>query len=271
MIALGVSILLLILIFKDVRELFRSKNKFSFRDLNHSNFKIIIQYLILIVGVVFVSVSFSIPWYLIMYLLFFSLLGFALLVFWMKQFDGNIHNFNQFILILSHLSAQFKSSFKILSSLEEVLLVVDESHRPLIEGLIVDCYEGRDMLKSFSKFSDHYLLHSMLSMMVYAEQYGDEELERGLSMLERDVDDLNEDVHNFVVQMHQFSRKLILLCVIGIGIALVSRNMLRMVAEIDLSVYYQNTAFIFLLVMIMVLVFSHQIFRHQLLMEEESL
>jgi len=101
--------------------------------------------------------------------------------------------------------------------------------------------------------------------------YGDEEIDRGLSLLERDVDDLMEDVYQFVGEMFSFRRKLILLVVFGIGIALVSRNMLRMVVDLNLSTYYQNTAYVFLMSMILVVVGAHRVFTRGLMMEKESL
>ncbi len=274
MMMVGLSLFIFIFLYKDIR-LFVSKRMwermFIHRDTKYSNRSLLVQYLGLTLSIVLVSYFFTLPFHLSLLLGFFALIGFTLLISWMFVFNQNLHDFNQYILITSHLSAHFRMNKKILSSLEEVLRVVDKSHHELIESLIHDAYLGKDMVYSFDALSSHYLLKSMVSMMQHAEMYGDEEIDRGLSLLERDVDDLMEDVYQFVGEMFSFRRKLILLVVFGIGIALVSRNMLRMVVDLNLSIYYQNTAYVFLMSMILVVVGAHRVFTRGLMMEEESL
>ncbi len=271
MIGMSLSVVVLCYLYRDLRELFVHRGHFSFRGWSHSNVQILVQYVLLILGVLSVSYWFDLNAYFRSLLLGISFIGFTLVVNWTRKFSVNVHNFDQFILILSHLSAHFKMSHKILSSLEEVLLVVDASHKNLIKELIDDAYQGYDMETSFITLGSHYLLRSMVSLMVHAERFGDDDIDRGLSLLERDVDDLHEDVYGYIKLMHDFRRKLVLLCVFGVGIALVSRNMLRMVVDLNLSVAYQNTSYVFLLSMVLVLVLAHRVFTHDLLMNEELL
>lgn len=274
MMALGVSILGILILYKDIKEFIDKKMwrmVFEHRIRKFGFTKILLQYLFLSLSVFIVSFYFSLPLHLSIQLLLISVVGFTLLLSWLLRFHNNIHDFNQFILIGSHLCAQFKVSHKVLNALEEVALVVDESHKVVVEKLIQVSYVNGDILKEFRTMNNHYLLHSMVSMMIHAETYGDQELDRGLSLIERDLDALLEDVYHFIDEIFIFRRKLVLLCVFGVCISLISRNMLGMVLDIVSSPYYQNTAYFFLLVIVMVLVLAHRLFIKDLIMEEEGL
>lgn len=199
-----------------------------------------------------------------------SILVFYHIVRQLKYFHIEFDRVTQFILVMSHLSHQFKTHQKIEHALAEVFEVCNDNTKEKLEE-VEHHLEKLGYQEAFGMYHQHYLLKTLVTTMAHAQEQGDDNIFHALNLIEQDIDELNNHVFIYIQKMMQLRNKILMLCIFGLGVSYVSQNMLNMVVDLSALGLYQDMVFLFILCNMLLLGFSFNILTLPLLMKEELL
>lgn len=256
-------------LFMELRKL-QGVGKLVYKDLIIKYQNVLIQYAIVLGAIIALSYTFRMRIPYIFILVGVSMIVFIKIVKTMNQFNRNYTETTQFILVLTHLSHQFKTHQKIEHALLQVMEVCDETTRKQLE-VVYEKIELESYQEAFSHYHDHYLLRTLVTTMAHAQEQGDDNIMHALNLIEQDIDDLNNHIFMFIRNMMGLRNRIVLLSCFGMVVSLVSQNMLHMVVDITTLGLYQDVVFIFMVVMVILVGSSFNILTLPLIMAEECL
>lgn len=198
-------------------------------------------------------------------------LGLMIVFSWMMVFQRNQHVFTQFTTLVLHLCSHFKISSKTVLALNNTKSVLDDEFQATIDDAIAHLHAGETYRLSFDSFPSHFTFYSLVKLMEAVEVFGNDNLQAGLGIIEHDVDDWIDDTYDFVQQLIRFKNRVIVLCVMGLVVALISQRMLSGVVDITHMRLYQDIVFTHLMVTIICLIYGHRVLRHEWISNKECL
>lgn len=269
MIRIVVFIILLVVFLSKLPKLIKQRN-IRYKDLLVKQQSIFIQYVLGIIGLVSLSYAFKLKWSYISLLILTSLFIFSYILTRLEIFSSNYDETMQLILVMTHLSHQFKNHQKIENALQGVLEVCNDQTRDKLKEVEI-LFDNQTYQTAFSNFHDHYLIKTLVTTMAHAQQEGDDHINHALLLIEQDIDELNNHIYLYIQKMNFLRNRILLLSIFGMGVTLVSQNMLNMVVDLSSLAMYQDVVFIFLLIMLILLALSFNIMSLPLIMKEECL
>lgn len=199
------------------------------------------------------------------------LISSLLLLLWKYQFEENFaYNFAlaQFML---HFSSYFKQEERVLPALRK-----SESYlEPCIENNVLKMIEELEYTQNkkdcFKLISDHYLLMSMVSLMLNHENFGDSHIVEALDALEDEIMAWSFDLRKFKGDVELYIRQIVLVCVLSMLVAIMSQNMLAQTVNIQSALKYQKSIFIFMQVILAIILRAYKIMKVNPIFKEERL
>lgn len=261
--------ILLVLIIKEGIKLMRHE-EIIYKDILINNRTVLVQYGCILIVLLLVSRAFHIRWPYVVLLFLISGIVLLHVLKVLNDFDTSYHDIMQLILFMTHLSHQFKTHQKIEFALEEVKTVCDEDLILMIDLILQSIEEGR-YHEAFDLYNSHYLLKTLVTTMAHAQHQGDDNIMQALTLIEQDIDDLNNHIFIYISKMVALRNRILLLTCFGLVVSFVSQNMLNMVVDLTSMTLYQDVVFIFMISIIVLLGASFNIMKMPLIMEEEML
>ena len=181
--------------------------------------------------------------------------------------------FNGFTMFLQTFIAVFKINPKTYPSLLECEKVCENETYDLIqnmketlqkEGHIEPC------MQVLLNYQPHFIVHNLVTLVTTIENHGGLYNE-GLDLIQDDIDDWIEDIYNYKKIQTSTKNKMMGLCLLSIGIAFISKNMLADISFNTNSELYQLAMFIFLTCELLTLFLAHKIFSKPWFEKEEKL
>lgn len=269
MIRILAACLLLLIFLHDLKDI-RKYKKIQYKDLVVHHKQVLIQYSVLLIGFIGVALAFQLKFSYLMLLVLGSVFALIYILRKLVQFYDNFEETSELILVMTHLSHQFKQHQKIEHALQSVYEVCNDKTRLHLDA-VADALHTTGYQEAFSLYNEHYILKTLITTMVHAQEQGDDHIMHALHLIEEDIDDLNNQIFSFVRDMVALRNKILMLLAFGMGVSLVSQNMLNLVVDLkDLSLY-QDVVFIFLFSVLFLLAVSFKIMSIPLIMKEENL
>lgn len=181
--------------------------------------------------------------------------------------------FNSFTMFLQTFIAVFKLNPKTYPSLCECekvcegeihILILKMKERLMEEGNV------EAALKILSDYQPHFIVHNLITLVATIEKHGGS-FSEGLDLIQDDIDDWIEDIYSFKKNQVSTKNKMMGLCLLSIGIAFLSKNMLTEISFNTNSDIYQLSILIFLLSLLFTLFMAHRIFSKSWFEKEETL
>lgn len=269
MIRVSVLVLMALLIAKEAKSLIKRKD-IRYQDLWIKNKGLMINYILALGLFMALGKAFKLQWSYLGILCFASLFVLYHMLRQLRRFHHEYDEVTQLILVMTHLSHQFKSHQKIEHALMEVFDVCTKSTQDKLQVVVDNLHTG-SYQDAFNTYHRHYLLKTLVTTMAHAQEQGDDNIFHALNLIEQDIDELNNQVFVFIQQMNTLRNKVLMLCVFGLGVSYVSQNMLTMVVDLSGMGLYQDIVFLFMLGNLILLGFSFNIMGVSLLMKEEML
>lgn len=265
MVTIGIGILFL----RELKDLKERKN-IRYHDLIINHKGMLINYSLAMVAFILLGKAFKLQMSYLLILVFSSFLMIYHILRKLRQFHNEHEAVSELILVMTHLSHQFKTHQKIEHALVEVLEVCSDKTQAKLSQ-VIDQFGTKTYQQAFDEYHQHYLLRTLVTTMAHAQQQGDDNIFHALNLIEQDIDDLSNHVFIFIQNMTLLRNKVLMLCVFGLGVSYVSQNMLTMVVDLSSLGLYQDIVFLFLLGNLSLLAFSFNIMGMSLLMKEELL
>ena len=269
MIRIAVFFVLISLVLRDLNKL-KEFSKVQYKDLIINHKQVLIQYVFVVVMYLLLGSAFKLSLSYLILLVFSALFVILFILKQMRIFDESYEVVMQLILVMTHLSHQFKSHQKIEHALASVFEISSDATIQKLE-LVQSSIQTLSYQDAFLNLHHHYLLQTLVTTMAHAQEQGDDHILHALDLIEQDIDDLNNHVFLYIQKMISLRNRILLLSVFGLVISLVSQNMLNMVVDLTGMILYQDIVFIFLLLMMVLLGYSFRIMTLPLLMKEELL
>lgn len=173
------------------------------------------------------------------------------------------HRFNQVITYLNHFCSVFKVNAKILETLEEIKLILDDEFQSVIENAITKIEEGEsyhDCLAIITKNYDCSIIRNLHTVVCEVEQSGAFKYEESLDILLEDTDDWLEDVYGYRNIKKINRNKIFLMVLMSLVIGLLAKNLIPSdkIKILEASNLYQFSCFIFFLLILITLFFSEK-------------
>lgn len=216
-------------------------------------------YLVLALGVFLVAAYFKIEMIWSASILVNLGCGLCLVLNWMLQFYHHRNDFDFLSNFMIHLSSFFKVTGKVSASLDLTEHIMASHPHADITEIREALAQNEDSLNAFSALSKHYLLRSMISVMQQAEAYGNKDVNLILNGLDRDIDTWIEQTRRDAVLRLKAKNKIIILCVLSVGVAMISQKLLVGVVDITHQQAYQGTMTLFLHCICFSIIWSHRI------------
>ncbi|WP_294562083.1 hypothetical protein [uncultured Traorella sp.] len=181
--------------------------------------------------------------------------------------------FNGFTMFLQTFIAVFKLNPKTYPSLCECEKVCEGEVGVLISNMKeVLMKEGNieASLKLLSDYQPHFIVHNLITLVATIERHGGS-FSEGLDLIQDDIDDWIEDIYEFKKKQVSTKNKMMGLCLLSIGIAFLSKNMLAEISFDTRSDIYQLAILIFLSCLLFTLFMAHRIFSKSWFEKEEAL
>ena len=181
--------------------------------------------------------------------------------------------FNGFTVFLQTFIAVFKINPKTLPSLIECEKVCENETYELIQNMKeVLLKEGsiESCMQVLLNYQPHFIVHNLVTLITTIENHGGQYNE-GLDLIQDDIDDWIEDIYSYKKIQTSTKNKMMALCLLSVGIAFISKNMLADISFNTNSELYQISIFIFLLSLIITLFLAHRIFSKPWFEKEEKL
>ena len=96
--------------------------------------------------------------------------------------------------------------------------------------------------------------------MVFVEEYGSTDYAEGLEMIQDDIDEWIEDTYAFKQQQLELRNRIVILSLMALLIAFISKQMLFQTQMMQQAELYQFTMFLFLLSLIITLLVAQRIY-----------
>lgn len=201
----------------------------------------------------------------------FLILGTLLILVWNYQFYHRFDHCFSLVQMMIHLSSYFKEDGKIIRALERTHQYTRGVLKNQITNILASLQSYDDKESSFEILSHHYLIKSMVSMMVYHENHGDQYIVEGLNGLEDDLMVWESNLRQFKNNIRSFNRQIVMICLLTLVVGVMSQRMLAQTLDIHTSATYQYTVFIFMMIVLSVFLKSHKILSVDPVFEEEKL
>lgn len=254
---------------KELKNL-KSYNNLVYKNLIIKHKSLVLQYCLVLLGIVILARAFKLKLLYLVLLTVLSILVFLHVLRSMNSFNQNYEETMQLILVMTHLSHQFKTHQKIEFALREVMEVCNQDTTDKLQ-LVLESIDHTPYQESFDTYHNHYLLKTLVTTMVHAQDEGDDHIMHALNLIEQDIDDLNNHIFLFIREMMALRNKILLLSCFGLIVTLVSQNMLNMVVDVSSLKIYQDIVFVFMATMMVFVGCSFNIMKSPLIMEEELL
>ena len=225
------------------------------------------QYLIIhftsVLLVLIASFVFALPLPYILFLCFVVIIFLPTTLLWQAVFIREERDFFMLTSFLQQTIAVFKSHPKIYAALSECLTLTDGDLKRSIIQWMNDIEAGSPLKESsitFLKKVPHFISGNLVNLMVFVEEYGSTDYAEGLEMIQDDIDDWIEDTYAFKQQQLELRNRIVILSLMALLIAFISKQMLfqtQMMQQVEL---YQFTMFLFLLSLIITLLVAQRIY-----------
>lgn len=181
--------------------------------------------------------------------------------------------FNGFTIFLQTFIALFKINPKTFPTLLECEKVCDGEILDLIknmENTLSKDGEIESCMQVLLNYQSHFIVHNLSTLIITIENHGGI-YDEGLDLIQDDIDDWIEDIYNYKKIQTNTKNKMMALCLLSIGIAFISKNMLADISFNTNSEFYQISIFIFILSLLITLFMAHRIFSNPWFEKEEKL
>lgn len=209
------------------------------------------------------------------FLIFACILTFILpyIVLWLYFHSYQEKVFNQFTIFLQTFIAVYKinpKTYPALCECEKVCegevqrLIIQMKETLLKDGDIESC------MKCLIDYQPHFIVHNLVTLITTIETHGGN-YQEGLDLIQDDIDDWIEDVYQFKRIQTSTKNKMMSLCLLSVGIAFLSKNMLQEISFNANSEIYQIACFVFILCLLFTLFMAHRIFSKSWFEKEEKI
>lgn len=181
--------------------------------------------------------------------------------------------FNQFTMFLQTFIAVYKlnpKTYPTLCECEKICEgeILDLIHRMkdtlMEEGQIEHC------MQVLLDYQPHFIVHNFVTLIITIENHGGIYVE-GLDLIQDDIDDWIEDIYSYKKVQTSTKNKMLGLCLLSVGIAFLSKNMLSDLYFNMNSEIYQIAIFIFISTLLFTIFMAHRIFSKSWFEKEEQL
>jgi hypothetical protein len=209
-----------------------------------------ILFLLITIGLLWLSDQFYLPTINTTVLLIICIVSMPIVWIWQAQFQFYASEFEQITTFLQHFIAYFKSSEKVLLSLNESVVYVDGELRKVVEDAIENLKNTGDTSKAFdiitSKYP-HFIVNNCQIWVATAEKFGFEQSKEAIELLEDDIDDWIEDTMLFIRNRLQMKNRILLMCGMSVVIALFNQNLLGSFLDLHQVPIYHHVIMLFLM------------------------
>jgi len=209
-----------------------------------------ILFLLISMGLLWLSEQFYLPALNTTVLLIICLLSMPIVWIWQAQFQFHALEFEQITTFLQHFIAYFKSSEKVLLSLGESAVYVEGELKKIVEDAIEHLKNTGDTNGSFDLITSrypHFIVSNCQIWVATAEQFGFDQSKEAIELLEDDIDDWIEDTMLFIRNRLLMKNRILLMCGMSAVIALFNQNLLNSFLDLHSVSIYHHVITLFLM------------------------
>jgi hypothetical protein len=209
-----------------------------------------VLFLLILVGFLWLAQQFYLPLLNTVVLLMICTVSIPIVWLWQAQFQYHALEFEQVTTFLQHFIAYFKSSEKVLLSLNESAVYVDGELRKVVEQAIEHLKQTGDTRAAFNLITlryPHFIVNNCAIWVATAEQFGFEQSKEAIELLEDDIDDWIEDTMLFIRNRLQMKNRILLMCGMSAVIALFNQNLLSSFLDLHRAAIYHHVIMLFLM------------------------
>ncbi len=224
----------------------------------------------LIISCLFFSLNIE----LILLLVLVLILSVPLLVMWQFQFNAYEREFHYLTSYLQQFIAIFKYQPKILYALIETEKILNYHLKEVVLLAIDEIQNKGDVEKGLRIIQNHYphfIVFNLHTLASAVELYGADTYYEGLNLIQDDIDDWIEDIFDYKQKGIELKNKIVLMCGMSVLIAYLAKQMLLEIELTTSTVLYQESIFLFFMIIITTIVMAHRIYQKRWIEKSEEI
>ena len=166
----------------------------------------------------------------------------------------------------------FKNTGKIYFSLQECSKLPLGDFNEKIEKAIIKLEQGKSFHEGLACIEagfTHFILLNLHSLVIAYEEYGAFDMERGLDIINEDIEDLIEDCFQFKRNQIEIKNKIFVLALMALVVAFLSKNMLIRIDDALNNELYQCALSIFIMTLILTIIMAYRVYTEPWIDKEE--
>lgn len=208
------------------------------------------------------GIVFSLPIYYMSLLLVLVLCLTPFFFHFLAKWKMEEQSFYELTDFLQQFLVSFKQHPKIYASLLESKGNTSGELRNQIDTWITSLESGgypKDGAQVFIQYQSHFIVSNLIHLMLAVENYGTFNYIEGLEIIQDDIEDWIEDTTIFKTEQNNTKNRIQFLAIFACGIAWMSHNMLFKTELIETMEFYYFSLFIFMVLILLTLFFSHKL------------